>query len=505
MTAAVVPNFALTERDVETVAIICQRLEGNPAALTLAVNKLKALSPRQILDRLNQPLEFLKGAAEHMHERHQSLQTMIGVTVAPLSDTAKSLLGCLALLDGAAGMDDIEAMFPRHASLRAFEDLIDAGLLDPCGAGFDVKRFTMAPSTRAFARLSLDAKEREAVEERRLAYFERVALQSASGLAGKDQMAWTRRMEEQCPDISSTVRVLTKRGEAERATIMLVSGLTFWFERNFPSEALALAEAVLRRKPNFPSRARLENFAAIMAHRLGDVNTAEAYAKRGLERAIASRNLQFQFFLYGTLGNIYQTINRFEEGERYQRKAIEIARKCGENQRAHTAITNLLANLFAKENCSGTVRDYSELVREALSLESEETSSSWKSRLRQNIANAELVLGNPVRCKAFCREALELLRESGHLVSAAGTVRTLAHALIRQSRFAEAASLFGAAQALVESDEGRLTDYERVLTEEGIRTIVEAIGQSEFGSYFDAGRLLDAEEVFEYAISCARP
>jgi len=306
-------------------------------------------------------------------------------------------------------------------------------------------------------------------------------------------------MEEQCPDISATVRVLMRRGEVERATKMLIAGITFWYERNFPNEALALAEGVLKRTSSFPSRPRLENFAAVMAHRLGDIKKAEAYAKRGLERAITARNPWFQMFLYATLGNIYLSINAFEEGERYQRKAAEIARNRGEKPRLHTILTNLLAN----ENCVVTSRDYGDLVKEALSLETDDTPISWKARLRNNIANAELLLGDTAKSKEFCRLALQLLRESGHLVSAALAVRTLAQALIRDCRHIEAASLFGGAYVLIQLEEATLNDYERSLTEEGIRRIVEAIGEADFRRQFDAGRLLDADEVLELALTCA--
>jgi predicted ATPase len=499
--AAVVPQFSITQHNVEAIAMICRRLQGNPAALTLAVNKLRALSPRQILDRLDQPLAFLRGNGEHGPERHHSLHTMIAVTVGPLAENAKALLGRLSVVEGAIGFDDSEAMFPKHACLSAFEELIDAGLLDPSGASIDIKRFTTSASVRAYARQSVTQEEFEAAGESHLAYYEQVALQSAAGLAGKEQAAWTRRMEEQCPDIGSTVRVLVKQGQLERAVTMLTAGITFWHERNFPSEALALAEEALKRKQRFPSRARLENFAAAMALRLGDTKKAESYAKRGLERAISMGNARFQSFLYGTMGNICLARNAFDESVLNHRKAADIARECGDKALLYYSLTNLIAS----ENSRNPQADYAENVREALSLESAQTPVSWRSRLRNNIANAELGNLDIGRMKSFLKEALELLLESGHWMSAAISVRTLAHGLIQEKRYADAATLFGGAKALVEHDEGQLNDYERSLTEEGIRAVIEAIGEENFRVRFDAGRLLDADDVLRVAIGYAAP
>ena len=496
--AAVVPEFRTSQDNAETIAIICRRLDGNPAALMLAINKLRVLSPRQILDRLDQPLVFLKGS-EQGPERHQSLQKMIAVTVSPLSDEARTLLGCLSVVDGAVGLDDIEAMFPKFASLHAFEELVDAGLLNPDGANVDSRRFAASASVKEFARQTIPPDIYAEAVESRLSYYERVALESASGLAGKDQASWTRRIEEQCADISAVARVLIKQGELERASEMVASVLIFWFERNFPNEALALAEEILKKKKSFPSQARLENFAAVMALRLGDTAKATSYAKRGLERAIATGNKRFQIFLYGTLGLISLARDEFGATAENHRQAANIARESGETTLLYNSITNLLGS----DSSTYRLDDFDELVEEALAIESDQSSSSWKARFRNNIANAALGRGDIVRAKAFAAGAIDLLNDSGHWLSAAVAVRTLAHALIREQRYSEAALLFGGANALVEQDEGRLNDYEMGLTHQGIKAIIEEIGQDAFQAQYNQGRMMEIDEILRTATSYA--
>jgi non-specific serine/threonine protein kinase len=493
---AVVSEFVVSRDNAPAVAMICRRLDGNPAALALAVNKLRVLSPRQILDRLDQPLVFLKGTSEQGPERHQSLQMMIAVTVGPLGEMAKRLLGCMSVVEGAVGFDDVEAMFPKSATLSAFEELVDAGLLDVVGSGIESRRFSMSVSIREFARESMPRDALEEALESRVSYYEQVALQSASGLSGKDQAVWTRRMEEQCVDISSVVRILIKKGELERACMMLVSGLLFWYERNFPSEALVLAEEVLRKKGTFPSHARMENFAAVMALRLGEATKAEEHAKRGLARAVQAGNKRFQIFLYMTHGMISHYKGDFAATLNNHLKAAEIARESGDRVLLYNSVTNALG----VDGMWLQGEQFELLLAETLSLESEQTSASWKARLRNNAAHGLLLKGDLVRSKPFIHEALELLLESGMWVTAALTIRTLAHIVLREKRFSDAAYLFGCASELVDHDEGLLTEYEKRFTEEGIRSVIETIGEEAFRGRFNEGRLMEPEEIVRSAI-----
>lgn len=57
------PQFTLTEQNAPVVAAICHRLDGLPLGIELAAARLTALSPKEILDRLDERLGLLADGA----------------------------------------------------------------------------------------------------------------------------------------------------------------------------------------------------------------------------------------------------------------------------------------------------------------------------------------------------------------------------------------------------------------------------------------------------------
>ncbi|MER7345138.1 tetratricopeptide repeat protein [Streptomyces aurantiacus] len=76
--AACLPGFAPAGRDRADVVELCRRLDGIPLALELAAGRMRALSPGQLLARLDDRFRLLAGARRDVLPRHQTLRTAIG-------------------------------------------------------------------------------------------------------------------------------------------------------------------------------------------------------------------------------------------------------------------------------------------------------------------------------------------------------------------------------------------------------------------------------------------
>src|SRR3954453_20661466 len=68
---AVAPRFELGA-DADFVSEICSRLDGIPLAIELAAARIRAMSPVQIHDRLNERFRLLTGGLRRGLERHQT-------------------------------------------------------------------------------------------------------------------------------------------------------------------------------------------------------------------------------------------------------------------------------------------------------------------------------------------------------------------------------------------------------------------------------------------------
>jgi predicted ATPase len=75
--AAVVPDFAVTQTNLMTVARICQRLDGLPLAIELAAARVRILSPEQILQRLDDRFRLLTAGSPAVLPRHQTLRAVL--------------------------------------------------------------------------------------------------------------------------------------------------------------------------------------------------------------------------------------------------------------------------------------------------------------------------------------------------------------------------------------------------------------------------------------------
>jgi predicted ATPase len=75
---AVQPSFTLTHENAATIAAICAHLDGLPLAIELAAAWMMALSPQQLLDRLERRLPMLTGGQRDLPARQRTMRDAIG-------------------------------------------------------------------------------------------------------------------------------------------------------------------------------------------------------------------------------------------------------------------------------------------------------------------------------------------------------------------------------------------------------------------------------------------
>jgi predicted ATPase len=104
------PDFAVTTANAAAVAQVCRRLDGVPLAIELAAARVPAMTPAELLGRLERRFEVLAGGKRGAVERHQTLRATIDWSYELLSEPQQRLLARLTVFAGGCTPDATEAV-----------------------------------------------------------------------------------------------------------------------------------------------------------------------------------------------------------------------------------------------------------------------------------------------------------------------------------------------------------------------------------------------------------
>lgn len=111
---AIKPDFDVTTVNVQTIAMICRRLDGLPLAIELAAARIKLLPPQALLQRLIHPLNVLTGGSQNAPERHQALRNTIAWSYHLLNTVEQQLFRRVSVFIGSCSLEAIEALYSSY-------------------------------------------------------------------------------------------------------------------------------------------------------------------------------------------------------------------------------------------------------------------------------------------------------------------------------------------------------------------------------------------------------
>jgi predicted ATPase len=164
------PDFS-PQTQAEAVLEICRRLDGIPLAIELAAARVRAMSPTQIRDRLEERFRLLTGGSRAALERHQSLRQTVLWSFDLLNQAERSTLARTAVFAGDFTLEDAEVVcigegVEDFEVLDLLDSLVRKSLITAAQAGPTV-RYRLYETIRQFAEEHLVALgEQQAVRER---------------------------------------------------------------------------------------------------------------------------------------------------------------------------------------------------------------------------------------------------------------------------------------------------------------------------------------------------
>ena len=418
------------------VSEICRRLDDLPLALELAAARVKALSPKQILERLEQRLPLLTGGARDLPERQRTLRATIDWSYELLSEEERRTFRRLAVFIGGCTLDAAEAV--TRSDLDTLQSLVGKSLLRVSD-----ERYWMLESIREYAAERLEQSDEAGDLRRRHAdYF--LELVESAGLSlepeGEQQYTLVR------PELDNLRAALDWALASDpEPGLRLAAGLEGFWVVTDPPEGMRRLDALLRKAPEAPLalRARALRAYGSCANPAGEDELAEryyeqslaAYRELGDDRGVAVLLLRLGYSAF------YRGDN--ERAARLAAESLALNREIGYG----VGESQALGLAGEVEYAVGNRGAGAELIERSADLAGEVGFPWWRSRMLRKLVDCLLELGRTADAERSAQESLRLMHGIGDRQMTIFAVARLARIAAETGREEEAGRLWGAIEA----------------------------------------------------------
>ncbi|MDX3105249.1 BTAD domain-containing putative transcriptional regulator [Nonomuraea angiospora] len=232
----------------EDVAEICARLDGLPLALELAASRMRALTPRQLADRLDDRFRLLASGLRGAPARQRTLRAMIDWSWELLTGPERVVLRRLAVHADGGTLEAAEEVSadPGVDVLDVLARLVDRSLVVRVRAPGAEPRYRLLESVAAYCLERLaEAGELDEVRLRHAAYYTALAERAEPYLRGHGQRDALALLDAESANLRAALETavrLARPGEAVR----LVNAMAwYWVLRGRLGEGQRALEAAL--------------------------------------------------------------------------------------------------------------------------------------------------------------------------------------------------------------------------------------------------------------------
>jgi len=432
---ALAPDFALTPANAPAVAAICRRLDGLPLAIELAAARIKLLSPRALLNRLDDRLDVLSGGPPHLPERQRTLRGALDWSYNLLTPGEQDLFGRLAVFVGGCTLEAAEAVcaMPGPAPMPVLDgltSLIDNNLarvereVDSEGDG--EPRVGMLETMREYGLERLEATgDTTAVRGRHAAYYLALAEAAEPELTGTEQARWLGRLEAEHDNLRAALR-WAPGGEPVVGLRLAATLWRFWHIHGHLSEGRGWLEGLLAEMEDVSGHG-----GAVDEDASG---TGATELERGALRAKALRGA----------GGLATEQGDFRQARTLYESALAAYRTLGDRE----GIAAVLNNLGVAADGHGEYGRAEMLYAESLALKREVGDRRGITTSLSNLGRLALQQGDDERAVTLHEESLALSRGLGDTGSVALSLNSLGEVALYQGAYARATPLLEESIAL---------------------------------------------------------
>jgi predicted ATPase/class 3 adenylate cyclase len=497
---AVKPDFELTDATASAIAAIVAKLDGLPLAIELAASRVRVLTPKAILSRLDQRLSLRAGSARGRPERQQTLRAAIEWSYDLLTEHERRVFARLSVFPGGCSIEAAEAVGgpedARVAALDAVEALVEQSLVRQVEATEGDPRFRMLETISEYGGERLREEFDADATYRRLAEFLLGFVEEAEPhLLMKEQAVWLDRCEQERPNLRAAIRWALQTGEADIGLRTVTALWRFWHQRGPLWEGRQALDELLALGGSPEIRARALSAAGGMAWWSGDSSAAQRYQEEALPlfRQIGDQRGEMECL------QSLATAMTFGAGgpvEERLRESLAIAEELGDRNGA--AFANLgMGRLIAL--AQGDPATAIPIMEQALRAFDELGNLQGLAECLVSIAHASRRLGEPGRARSNYLRVMDMQAVAGNRAAVTGMLFFLSSVEGELGRHERAARLWAAADSAREIT-GHLTPpAAQGMIGDPVAAAREAMGQEMVERALAAGRAMDHDAALAFA------
>jgi predicted ATPase len=474
----------------EEIAELCRRLDDLPLAVELAAARTSVLAPAQILERLSQRLDLLKGGRD-ADARQQTLRATIAWSYELLTEGERRLFARLSVFAGGCTLEG--AADVAEADLDTLQSLVDKSLIRLADG-----RFWMLETIREFALERLEETGgAEDLRQRHSAYFLELGELARPEFFGPSSSIWFDRLQAEHDNVRAALGEALEHGRADVALRLGGAVWIFWVTRGYWSEARRWLESALAAGTESDPDLRVDPLwgAGRLALWQGDVERGAAAADELLALAVETGSTRARVVGLKLAGMVAGERGDWDQAAQLYEKAAQLAHELGDSWLVSTAVNNLGSVALNR----GDYERALELFEESLALGQERQDQDHCSLAFLNLGFTTLMLGNVQRARSMLRDGLVAAREIGSVDGFTAGFVGLGAAYARVDP-ARAARLFGRADMLCEETAAALEQLEGRVRDETEAELRARLGEDAYAAAYAEGRALALEDALALAL-----
>ena len=475
---------AQTEPD-ETIGELCRRLDRLPLAVELAAARASVLSPAQLLDRLAQRLDLLKGGRD-ADPRQQTLRATIEWSHELLPPTEQRLFARLAVFAGGATVEAAEAVCEAHVD--QLQSLVDKSLVR-----HSRERFWMLETIRDYAAEQLrHSGEETAIARRHLEFC--LALAEPANLFAEAEGA--QHHEVVIPEhdnMRAAIERAVATGDVELGFQLAVALENFWVTVN-PDEGVHLFRRLLEAGSGVPARLRARALRAFggASQAGGNLRQAERLYEQSLAMFRELEDEQGTGILLYRLGLLALDLGEAERARPLLERSLEMFQRAG-FRRGETQAIGALGSLARAVGDKLTAKS---LFEQSARMAAQIGRTWWGARMHADLADLALEARQPADATGHAQQVLQLAAPIADRQALLLGLACLACAAALTGNSGRAGLLWGA----VEAEETRAPPGAWALERERYETLVTTATGGAFEDQREAGHQLSLEDAVRRAL-----